>query len=58
MKFILLEIKKLKILKYKTAPYPGFQQIYKHKYGFMCKANKKSILKKIFLKIDLCMLQN
>ena len=43
----------------KTAPYPGFPtDLQAQIMVLLCKANKKSILKKIFLKIGLCMSQS
>ena len=51
--------KKLKNMKIKTAPYPGFPtDLQAQMMVLLCKANKSSIIQRIFLKIDLCTLLN
>ena len=51
--------KKIKRINLKTSPYPGFPtDLQAQIMVLMCKAKGVSKIKKIFLKIDLCMFQN
>ena len=51
--------KKIKSINIKTAPYPGFPTDLQAQFMvLLCKAEKSLLFRKIFLKIDSCMLQN